>query len=162
MVRKKAKYILNKDAFTKIWGNAEEHQQLSELLDIEHKVYTPEEIKDDWSLIKDTEVIISGWGAPHLDEEFLNQAPKLKALFYGAGSIRGIVTDAMWERGILITSAYAANAIPVAEFCVSQILFALKCGWQYVRYIQTNHTYPDHFRVPGGYKSTEGDLHKMP
>jgi len=120
MDKMKAKYILNKDAFTKIWG------------------------------------------APHLDEIFLNEAPKLKALFYGAGSIRGIVSDAMWERGILITSAYAANAIPVAEFCVSQIIFALKCGWQYVRYIQTNHTYPEHFRVPGGYKSTEGDLHKMP
>ena len=37
-------------------------------------------------------------------------------MFYGAGSIKHIVTDEFWEREIPITSAYAANAEPVVEF----------------------------------------------
>jgi phosphoglycerate dehydrogenase-like enzyme len=43
------------------------------------------------------------------------------------------MSDAAWERGIRITSAYAANAVPVAEFTLSQILFCLKNGWQLSR-----------------------------
>jgi len=80
------------------------------------------------SLLKDVEVIFSGWGAPRLDEELLAAAPRLQAFFYGAGSVRGIVTDASWARGIRITSAYAANAIPVVEYALAQILFSLKLG----------------------------------
>ena len=66
-----------------------------------------------------------------MDEAFLASAPKLEAVFYGAGSIRGIVSDAFWERGIVISSAAAMNAIPVAEFTLAQILLALKRTWQH-------------------------------
>jgi len=71
-----------------------------------------------------------------MDEQFLKAAPRLKAVFYGAGSIRGIVTDAFWERGIPIVSAYAANAVPVVEWTLAQIFFGLKRGWYYVMTIK--------------------------
>lgn len=37
------------------------------------------------------------------------------------------------NRNILITSSYAANAIPVAEYTLSQILFSLKIGWYFAQ-----------------------------
>jgi len=64
----------------------------------------------------DVEIICSTWGMMKVDEEFLAAAPELKAIFYGAGTVRRFATDAMWDRGILLTSAAAANAVSVAEF----------------------------------------------
>lgn len=107
-------------------------------------------------LLRETELIFSGWGGPRIDADFLAAAPKLKAVFYGAGTIRGIVTESFWERGVRITSAYAANAVPVAEFTLSQILFALKRGWYYVTGIRQSGGYLSHISVPGCYGSTVG------
>lgn len=39
--------------------------------------------------------------------------------------------DAFWARNIPITTAGSANAIPVAEYTLSQIIFGLKAGWQF-------------------------------
>lgn len=78
----------------------------------------------------DVEIVFSGWGAPQMDEELLAALPNLKAFFYGAGSVRHLLTDAFWERDILLTSAYQSNAVPVAEYTVSSIVFALKQAWR--------------------------------
>jgi phosphoglycerate dehydrogenase-like enzyme len=91
-----------------------------------------------------------------MDEAFLSAAPRLKAVFYGAGSIRYFMTDAAWDRHILVTSAYAANAIPTAEFALAQILYALKRGWTFVRAIQREGRYPAKTPVPGAYGSKVG------
>ena len=76
--------------------------------------------------LAETEIIITGWGMMALDEEFLTAAPMLDAVLYGAGSVRYLVTDALWERDILLTSAWASNAIPVIEFTLAAIVFGLK------------------------------------
>ena len=78
------------------------------------------------------EVLVSGWGGPRLDDAFLADAPRLEVLLYGAGSVKNIMTDAAWNRGVRVSTAAAANAVPVAEFALSQVLFALKFGWQHV------------------------------
>jgi phosphoglycerate dehydrogenase-like enzyme len=72
------------------------------------------------------EVLVTSWGAPALTAERLDRMPKLRAVFHGAGTIRGLVTEEFWERGIVITSAAEANAIPVAEFTYAQIVLAGK------------------------------------
>jgi phosphoglycerate dehydrogenase-like enzyme len=36
------------------------------------------------------------------------------------------ITEACWRRGLLVTSAAWANALPVAEFTVAAVLFANK------------------------------------
>ena len=74
----------------------------------------------------ETEVIFSTWGMPTLDNSFLDKLPRLEAVFYGAGSIRGFATEAAWKRGIRIFSAAQLNAVPVAEFTVAQIILGLK------------------------------------
>jgi phosphoglycerate dehydrogenase-like enzyme len=83
-------------------------------------------------LLADVEVLVTSWGAPRLDAELLAAAPNLALVLYGAGSVKNVVTPESWARRVRITAAAPANAIAVAEFTVSQIIYALKHGWRYV------------------------------
>ncbi|GAA3547600.1 hydroxyacid dehydrogenase [Kribbella ginsengisoli] len=74
----------------------------------------------------DVEVIFSSWGCPTIDSAILDAAPRLRAIVHAAGSVRHHVTDACWDRGIEVTSAAWANAIPVAEYTLAAILFSNK------------------------------------
>jgi phosphoglycerate dehydrogenase-like enzyme len=78
---------------------------------------------------RQAEVIFSGWGMAKIDIEFLRFFPRLKVIFYGAGTIRGFSTDEMWDRGIRITTSARANAESVTEFTLAQILLSLKRAW---------------------------------
>ncbi len=75
------------------------------------------------------EAIVSSWGMPPMTDEWLRQFPRLQILFYGAGTIRTVATEASWNRGIRVVSAAAANAVPTAEFAFASILMALKQTW---------------------------------
>jgi phosphoglycerate dehydrogenase-like enzyme len=101
-------------------------------------------------------VILSGWGAPEMDGAFLEAAPELRLVLYGAGSIRRLATPALWERGIRITSAYAANAVPVSEYALAAILFSLKRGWHFAFSARRDRALPEQSQVPGAYGSTVG------
>ncbi|RLU87006.1 hydroxyacid dehydrogenase [Streptomyces griseocarneus] len=72
------------------------------------------------------EVLLTGWGCPRLTEEVLNAAPRLRAVVHAAGSVKNLVSDGVWERGILVSSAADANAGPVADFTVAAISLAAK------------------------------------
>ena len=74
----------------------------------------------------DIEVIFTTWGMPRLDAALLDRLPSLKAVFYAAGSVKAFVTDETWKRGVRVFSAAHANAVPVAEFTVAQIILGLK------------------------------------
>ncbi|MBO0516724.1 hydroxyacid dehydrogenase [Streptomyces beijiangensis] len=72
------------------------------------------------------EVLFSGWGCPQLTAAALDRMPELRAVVHAAGSVKHHITDACWERGIVVSSAAGVNALPVAEYTVSAILFAGK------------------------------------
>lgn len=74
----------------------------------------------------DVEVLVTSWGAPRITAEVLDLAPHLRAVLHCAGSVRPLVSDAVWERGLLVTNAVAENALPVAEFTVAAIFMAGK------------------------------------
>ena len=77
------------------------------------------------SELKDVEAIFSCWGMLSLTEEQLDKMPNLKIVFYASGSVVGF-SQLLMKRGIAICSAVDANAIPVAEFCLAQIILACK------------------------------------
>ncbi|PRX29350.1 phosphoglycerate dehydrogenase-like enzyme [Orenia metallireducens] len=161
----KGLYILGNESYDMIYGQ-EQRKEISNLVDIYAPQQTSESIRENLSLLNDVEVIFSGWGGPKIDQEFLDAAPNLKVVFYGAGSIKGIVSDEFWDRNILITSAYAANAVPVAEYTLSQILFCLKRGWELALTIKEKRDYYKYGfgsyveevsgKLPGAYKSKVG------
>mgnify|MGYP002063449750 CR=1 FL=1 len=135
---------------------AEERADVEALIDVYAPPQTAASVAENPGVLAEAEVIMSGWGMAKMDEAFLAAAPKLQFVFYGAGSIRGFATDAAWERGVRITSAYAANAIPTAEFALAQILISLKRGWYFVRALQREGRYPERTPVPGAYGSKVG------
>ena len=80
--------------------------------------------------LKDCEYAFSTWGMPHFTKEEIKQYfPSLKAVFYAAGSVQGFAKEFL-ECDIRVFSAFAANAVPVAEYTVSQIVLALKGFYQ--------------------------------
>lgn len=72
------------------------------------------------------DVLVTGWGCPVLDADVLDAAPRLRAVVHAAGSVRHHVSAACWERGIQVSSAAAANAVPVAEYTLAMVLLAGK------------------------------------
>jgi phosphoglycerate dehydrogenase-like enzyme len=155
MNKVKGIYLLNAADFDKIYG-PDERRNIESLVDIYVPPQTAATVREDPAVLEDAEVIFSGWGLPAMDTEFLAAAAKLKAVFYGAGSIRKMVTDEFWAQGILITSAYAANAVPVIEFTLAQILLSLKRTWYYIFTARETNSYVPRQPVPGAYGSTVG------
>ncbi|MEV6033860.1 hydroxyacid dehydrogenase [Nonomuraea sp. NPDC052116] len=72
------------------------------------------------------EVLYTSWWCPPVTADVLARAPRLRAIVHAAGTVKHHVTEACWERGIVVSSAAAANAEPVAEFTLASILFANK------------------------------------
>jgi phosphoglycerate dehydrogenase-like enzyme len=77
-------------------------------------------------LLERADVLLSGWGCPPLGEDVLARAPRLRAVIHAAGTVKNHVGEPVFARGIAVTSAVAANAIPVAQYAVAAILFAAK------------------------------------
>ncbi|WP_377273566.1 hydroxyacid dehydrogenase [Peterkaempfera sp. SMS 1(5)a] len=71
-------------------------------------------------------LLLTSWGAPRLTPELLVEADRLEAVMHCAGSVRGLLADEVWQRGIRVTSAAEANAVPVAEYTLAAIIFAGK------------------------------------
>ncbi len=86
-------------------------------------VYTAEDILARPADFADVEWIFSTWGMPCLEDAHLDAMPHLKGVFYGAGSVQHFARPLL-ARGVRVFSAWQANAVPVAEFTVGQVLLA--------------------------------------
>ena len=152
--RPNALFILEAEFFPLIYS-MEERGELERLAHIYAPPQTRESIGENSALLGDAEIIFSGWGAPVMDEEFLDAAPNLRAIFYGAGTTNHITTEAFWERDIVITSAYAANARPVAEYVLGAIMLSLKDFWRFQAKAKMGLGWGTPARhLTGGYRST--------
>lgn len=78
------------------------------------------------AMLANLEVLITGWGSPEIGPAELDAMPRLRAVFHAAGSVKAHLDPQVWERGILVTTAAAANAYPVAEYTLAMILLAGK------------------------------------
>ncbi|MGW7259030.1 hydroxyacid dehydrogenase [Streptomyces sp. NPDC054834] len=96
-----------------------------------------------------TEVLITGWGCPRLDAAALDAAPRLRAVLHAAGSVKGFTTEEVWRRGIAVSSAAAANALPVAEYTLAMILLAGKDVFGYRDQLRTRRAFPYGDILPG-------------
>lgn len=80
--------------------------------------------------LREAEVAFSTWGMPSWTEEQIAAwVPKLKIIYYAAGSVQGFARPFL-ARGVRVVSAWGANAVPVAEWTVAQIILANKGYFQ--------------------------------
>jgi phosphoglycerate dehydrogenase-like enzyme len=156
-MKKKAVYFCTPASLNRVYGPAE-RTAIAERLDMAGPLITRENWRDHLDLLSEAEAIVSSWGGAILNDELLAAMPKLKIYFYGAGTIKDLMTPAAWDRGIRITNAVAANAVPVAEFVLAQVIFSLKRGWEYMQQAKADspHLWQTNKPVAGAYRSKVG------
>ncbi len=125
---------------------------LEEECDFLPEIITPENFGSCREKLAGVEAIFSTWGMWALSDAQLDAMPELRAVYYAAGATDHFARQLL-KRGIALHSAWRANAIPVAEFCLGQILLAMK------GYFRNSQGYrsPEHFREnigPGCYGDT--------
>ena len=106
-------------------------EELARLVEIEVDRTVPELSAAADAELADVEVLLTGWGSPRLDAAALTRLPHLRAVVHTAGTMRRVATEALWAReDIVVTTAARANAVPVAEYTVAQVLLAGKQSLQ--------------------------------
>lgn len=118
----------NKIQFSKVYTpevlkKLEEYGELSERI-------SKKNIKEHKKWLRDCEFIFSTWGMPvFTKEEIKEYFPSLRAVFYSAGTVQYFAKPFL-DSGIRVFSAFAANAVPVAEYTFAQISLATKGFFQ--------------------------------
>ncbi len=125
-------------------------QTIEKLTDLYPEVINAKNFDEQVSSLADVEVIFATWGMPRLTAEQLGKMPKLEAVFYAAGNVRGFAQPIV-DYGIMLVGAWDMNAIPVAEMALAQILLSCR---GYYRAIRDYHETHDHgkaktFHRPG-------------
>lgn len=89
-------------------------------------------ITDD-AILKQTEVLITGWGSRPVDMSTLKRMPNLRLVAHLAGTVKHIVSLDVMGSGVRVVHAASANARPVAEFVLAAILLHNKRVPDWVR-----------------------------
>ncbi len=76
--------------------------------------------------LRKASIALTGWGSPNFNGEILESALNLKLIAHSAGSVKSLVNDAVYDRGIRVTTAAGGNAVPVAQFTVAMMVMMLK------------------------------------
>ncbi len=142
--------------FHRVW-TPDHRARLAEWVELPNEVWSNAELSAHGSYLSNVEIAFATWGMPALTARDLDLMPGLRVLFYAGGTTKRFA-GAFLERDIKIVSAWAANAVPVAEYALSQILFSLKLGWSHVRLLKQDPS-PEsflHLDMPGAYGSTVG------
>ncbi|MBB3917081.1 hydroxyacid dehydrogenase [Rhizobium fabae] len=111
-------------------------------------------------LLAEAEILITGWGAPYIGPEIPAAAPQLRLIVHAAGTVKGVIDDAVFAAGITVSHAAEANAVPVAEFTLAAIIFAGKRAFRfrdlYVADRNRDRTHPMQREAIGNYGRTVG------
>lgn len=100
--------------------------KLRGMTELDEFIYTKEDILSNSAKLSNTEIVFSTWGMPTFsEEEIKNYLPNLKCVFYAAGTVQNFARPFL-SCGVKIFSAWAANAVPVAEYTVAQIILSNK------------------------------------
>ncbi|MCZ9880590.1 hydroxyacid dehydrogenase [Arthrobacter sp. B2a2-09] len=123
---------------------------------VELRRATPELWKSGWRPDPDVEVLVTGWGTPKLDDQALRGMPRLTGVFHAAGSVRDLVSEEVWSRGLAVVSAADANNERVADFVAAQILLALKGTHRARAFMREQRRLPGFAAGPGSDRQTIG------
>jgi phosphoglycerate dehydrogenase-like enzyme len=124
-MRPRAAFVMNDPSrMAKVYG-AGRRERVEELCDCLPEVVTEETFDAHAAELADCQALFSTWGMPRLDSRQLARMPALEVVFYAAGTVQFFARPFL-ERGVQVVSSWAANAVPVAEFTLGQVLLSCK------------------------------------
>ena len=96
---------------------------------------SPEQVK---KTVRGADIAVTSWGNKSFTKDILDCAPNLKLIAHAAGSIKPIVTDEVWERGIRVTGSPKPIGHGVAETALGLTITASKNFYQFSAGIHEN------------------------
>jgi len=88
------------------------------------------------ALLPQADACITSWGVARLDADVLAAAPRLRAMAHMGGSVKRFVSDALWARGIHVTSAGKVLAVDVAETTLGLMIVGMKRVWPLAQHVR--------------------------
>ncbi|MBE6701357.1 MAG: hydroxyacid dehydrogenase [Ruminococcaceae bacterium] len=130
---------------------SEKPKMIQKVFMAEENIFSKEYVLNNPEKFKDTEFVFSTWGMSEYSEtEIKEYLPKLKAIFYGAGTVQYFARPFL-NCGVRVFSAWAANAVPVAEYTVAQIVLANKGFFRTMRFTDARTSKRLFNQYPGNY-----------
>ncbi|MCS7060387.1 MAG: hydroxyacid dehydrogenase [Anaerolineae bacterium] len=114
---------------------------------IEHEGSEPAQHADLLHLLSDADACLTSWGVAPLDAEVLAAAPRLMMMAHMGSSVKRFVSDAVWQRGMRVTSAGLVLAEDVAVTTVGLMIVGMKRVWPLAQNFRAGGWRE---RVPGG------------
>ena len=142
----------NPSAVEQVYGQGR-RQYLEEIADLYPHILTAANLDGHLGHLRHVEAIFSTWGMPGLTPAQLDRLENLQIVFYAAGSVQGFAAPLL-ERGIQVVGAWHANAVPVAEYALAQILLANKGYFRNVRSCATFEGRKTAFKGRGNFGAT--------
>jgi phosphoglycerate dehydrogenase-like enzyme len=96
---------------------------------IEHPGGEPATHAELLAILPDADACLTSWGVAQLDAEVLAAAPRLRAMAHMGSSVKRFVSDALWQRGIHVTTAAPVLAEDVAITALGLMLVGMKRIW---------------------------------
>ena len=78
------------------------------------------------AVLPQIDILITGWGSPKFGDELLDAAQRLQLIAHSAGSIKFILPEAVFDRGISVTHAAVAMGPGVADLTLLFIMLCLR------------------------------------
>lgn len=124
-------FLGDKELIDRVWSQRT-RARLRQYCQLDDRVWKATDLVGEAARLRDVQVVFSTWEMPMLTSDQLEALPKLEAVFYAAGTVRNFAGP-LWERGVIVCSAWQANGVPVAEFTLAQIILGLKRVWPHVQ-----------------------------
>lgn len=122
----KAIFLNNNPAQIDAVYTSSQRETISQYCQLHAKVITRDDFTAEANTLRSADFIFSTWGMPVISaEEISSFLPKVRAVFYAAGSVQYFAAPLL-QAGIKVISGWQANAVPVAEYAASQIILANK------------------------------------
>ncbi|MCX6032269.1 MAG: hydroxyacid dehydrogenase [Chloroflexi bacterium] len=88
------------------------------------------------ALLPPADACITSWDVAALDTDVLAAAPRLRAMAHMGSSVKRFVSDALWARGVHVTSAGLALAVDVAETTLGLMIVGMKRVWPLAQHVR--------------------------
>lgn len=83
--------------------------------------------------LAEADILLTGWGCPRIDAGVLAAAPRLRGLMHAAGTVKAQLDPAVFDSGLVVSSAAEANAVPVADYTVAMLVLGAKQAFSRAR-----------------------------